>query len=158
MSYYDLKPNFQILLGENKMKSKQKAKLILLVLGIIFALSTLSTNTYTENQGDCNDSSSSINPGATDTCGDGIDQDCNGSDSVCSNNVDDDGDGYTENQGDCNDYNATIYPGASEICGDRIDQNCDGRDEECSVVDPPDVENGQYLAQGNGSRSPGRLG
>ncbi|MBF0225021.1 MAG: Ig-like domain-containing protein [Desulfobacterales bacterium] len=38
---------------------------------------------YTENQGDCNDNDASINPGAIDYCGDGIDQDCDGSDAVC---------------------------------------------------------------------------
>lgn len=38
---------------------------------------------YTENQGDCNDSSASIYPGATETCGDGIDQDCSGGDLLC---------------------------------------------------------------------------
>lgn len=40
---------------------------------------------YTENQGDCNDANNKIHPGATETCGDGIDQDCNGSDLACSN-------------------------------------------------------------------------
>ncbi|MCG7850124.1 MAG: DUF1566 domain-containing protein, partial [ANME-2 cluster archaeon] len=38
---------------------------------------------FTKEQGDCNDSDSSINPDATEICGDGIDQDCNGSDLVC---------------------------------------------------------------------------
>jgi len=38
---------------------------------------------YTENQGDCNDGDSSIYPGATEICGDDIDQDCNGSDLIC---------------------------------------------------------------------------
>ncbi len=33
--------------------------------------------------GDCNDTNASIRPGATDICGDGVDQDCNGSDAVC---------------------------------------------------------------------------
>ena len=39
---------------------------------------------YTENQGDCNDYNASIHPGATEICGDGIDQDCDGSDEICS--------------------------------------------------------------------------
>jgi len=40
---------------------------------------------YTENQGDCNDNNNSIYPGAIEICGDGIDQDCNGSDLSCGN-------------------------------------------------------------------------
>jgi hypothetical protein len=38
---------------------------------------------YTEGQGDCNDHSAAINPGAIDVCGDGIDQDCSGEDLTC---------------------------------------------------------------------------
>ena len=38
---------------------------------------------FTKEQGDCNDSNPSINPDATEICGDGIDQDCSGSDLVC---------------------------------------------------------------------------
>src|SRR6056297_4120338 len=86
---------------------------------------------YTENEGDCNDSDASIYPGATEICGDGIDQDCDGSDLTCPENIDDDGDGYTENEGDCDDTDATIFPGATEICGDGIDQDCDGSDLAC---------------------------
>ena len=37
---------------------------------------------FTEND-DCNDTDSSINPDATDVCGDGIDQDCSGADVAC---------------------------------------------------------------------------
>ncbi|HWB02367.1 MAG TPA: putative Ig domain-containing protein [Verrucomicrobiales bacterium] len=35
---------------------------------------------FTPNQGDCNDANPNIHPGAQDTAGDGIDQDCNGVD------------------------------------------------------------------------------
>ncbi|MCP4600358.1 MAG: SUMF1/EgtB/PvdO family nonheme iron enzyme [Proteobacteria bacterium] len=38
---------------------------------------------YTENDGDCDDADSSKYPGATEICGDGIDQDCDGSDQIC---------------------------------------------------------------------------
>jgi hypothetical protein len=37
---------------------------------------------FTENN-DCDDTDSSIHPGATDECGDGIDQDCSGADVAC---------------------------------------------------------------------------
>ena len=40
---------------------------------------------YTENQGDCCDNNPNIYPGATEICGDGIDQDCNGIDLPCLN-------------------------------------------------------------------------
>jgi len=39
---------------------------------------------YSVSQGDCDDNNKNIYPGATETCGDGIDQDCNGSDLECS--------------------------------------------------------------------------
>jgi len=38
---------------------------------------------FTKEQGDCNDSDPSINPDATEICGDDIDQDCDGSDLLC---------------------------------------------------------------------------
>ncbi len=89
---------------------------------------------YTENQGDCDDASALINPAAVDICGDGIDQDCSGADSLCPvdpGQRDDDGDGYSEDQGDCNDTNSAIHPKTWETCGDGIDQDCSGQDLTC---------------------------
>src|SRR4051812_47101240 len=63
---------------------------------------------------DCNDQDASIYPGATEICGDGIDQDCSGEDLACSD-VDGDGDGYTPNTGDCDDEDATVHPRTREI-------------------------------------------
>ena len=91
---------------------------------------------YTENEGDCDDSDATTYPGAIEICGDGIDQDCNGSDLTCAEDIDNDSDGYTENEGDCNDNDSSIYPGAPEICGDGIDQDCNGSDLTC----PGDID------------------
>lgn len=48
-------------------------------------------DTYTINTGDCDETSSQIHPGAPDICGDGIDQDCDGTDLSCSADSDNDG-------------------------------------------------------------------
>ena len=83
---------------------------------------------------DCDDMNPGIHPGATDTCGDGIDQDCLAGDVECVC-IDNDGDGYGEGPTclgpDCYDDNKSAYPGAAEICGDGIDQDCSGADEIC---------------------------
>lgn len=84
------------------------------------------SNTSIDNR-DCNDTSSAIYPGAAETCGDTVDQDCNGYDLGCGD-VDDDHDGFTEVQGDCDDANASINPRATEIPYNGIDENCDGAD------------------------------
>ena len=87
---------------------------------------------------DCNDNNASIHPAAIDICGNGIDEDCSGSDASC-NCIDNDNDNYDTfdastcpTGNDCNDNNASIHPGATEICGNGIDDDCDTEiDEGC---------------------------
>ncbi len=75
---------------------------------------------------DCDDTRYSVNPGADDLVGDGVDQNCDGVDGV-----DADGDGHaSEASGgdDCDDAEATVYAGADDELGDKVDQDCDGHD------------------------------
>ena len=79
---------------------------------------------------DCDDTDTSFNPGATDVCEDGIDQNCDLFDAICwCPDTDDDGDGFGDglacNPADCNDADPLTYPGAFDSC-DTVDQNCDG--------------------------------
>jgi hypothetical protein len=103
---------------------------------------------YAADPTDCADDDASRNPGETDIPDDGIDQDCNGTDTAtCYVDNDQDGfgtdvgttvladdgvcdtsDGESENDFDCDDTNPDIYLGAPEIPGDGIDQNCDTAD------------------------------
>jgi len=85
---------------------------------------------------DCDDADKDVHPGATEVCGDGIDQDCANGDLPCTVVCEDnDGDGYgkgTDCQGvDCNDDDPAINPGKTEICGNGKDDDCDGTDEAC---------------------------
>ncbi|MFM7200080.1 MAG: MopE-related protein [Myxococcota bacterium] len=93
--------------------------------------------------GDCNDQSSAFNPDATEVAGDGIDQNCNGTETcykdadndgyrpdttstVTSTDTDclDSGEAYSfELSGDCNDASSSINPAAAEICN-SVDDNC----------------------------------
>ncbi|MDD5310055.1 MAG: putative metal-binding motif-containing protein, partial [Deltaproteobacteria bacterium] len=106
---------------------------------------------------DCDDSNPDIHPGATEICGDGIDQDCDqgctGTDlpCACTDDLDNDGHISVECGGDdcCDDgteasmgCDATtapdIHPGAVDICDNGIDENCDGIDPACTCADDLD--------------------
>ena len=100
---------------------------------------------------DCNDADPNVNPGASESCTDGVDNDCNGnsdaSDSGCDDCDDLDGDGYMEEGDccttscDCDDANSGINPGASEACDDGVDNDCDGGSDSSDVNScPPCVD------------------
>lgn len=80
---------------------------------------------------DCNDSNPNINPSIPESCGDGIDNNCNDLvDEGCEVCTDLDNDGFFAQAGcgfaiDCDDDNPGINPLATEMC-DGIDNNCDG--------------------------------
>jgi hypothetical protein len=103
---------------------------------------------YVDNNFDCDDSDSSINPNAPEKC-DGLDNNCNGLiDEITEDTIltafyiDADGDGfgdanaepifacdqpigYSPNNLDCDDSNPAVNPNAPEIL-DGIDNNCNG--------------------------------
>jgi len=119
--------------------------------------------------GDCNDNEWSANPSAFEICGDGLDNNCNGTqndeDAIgCEYWYSDgDADGYgnpndskclcagfgkytTKLLADCNDIVPTINPGAAELCN-SVDDNCngqvdEGKDEDLCIntADMPHVE------------------
>lgn len=95
-------------------------------------------------QDDCNDADASVHPGATEVCGDGVDNDCDGTVDNCAATTpdpvpvatnegwytDEDGDG-SPRQDDCDDNNPDVHPNATEICDDKIDNDCDGTVDNC---------------------------
>ncbi|MFM9056211.1 MAG: MopE-related protein, partial [Bacteroidota bacterium] len=114
---------------------------------------------YASADGDCDDTNAAINPGATEVCDGGVDNDCDGLADDADSNVsgqltwyaDSDGDtfgtsgtsvsacvqpsGYVLDDGDCDDSNAAVNPDAQETCN-TIDDDCDGDvdDDDASVV------------------------
>ena len=109
--------------------------------------SSTATSGYSNNSLDCNDGNGAVHPGATEICGNSVDDNCNGSvDEGCTvytfyQDLDLDGygnpnvsstsstptppTGYVTVAGDCNDGNGAINPSAAEICN-GLDDNCDG--------------------------------
>lgn len=105
---------------------------------------TFSTSKLTKLS--CRVASAEINPGVTEICNDGLDNDCNhqiDDQSLCGICIDNDNDNFgasgtlqcAQPQIDCNDNNYLIHPGAIEYCNDNVDSNCDGLDngEGCTV-------------------------
>lgn len=104
---------------------------------------------YVASSSDCNDSSASINPAATEVC-DGVDNDCDqstdeGFSTATTWFYDGDRDGYgvestsvyttcpsgatwARSRGDCQDSVPSVHPGASDTLGDLIDADCGGFD------------------------------
>ncbi len=123
--------------------------------------------------GDCDDAVATTNPGAFDQCGDGVDNDCDGTVDENTDVIDwfpdNDGDGYgdstqaaitqcdapagyAQNPGDCDDDNDAVSPVEVETC-DEVDNNCNG------LVDdlPVDGTNWYTDLDADGFGDPGTL-
>jgi len=114
---------------------------------------------YVEDSTDCDDGEATANPGETEVCGDGIDNDCSGdadgSDASDASTfyADTDGDGYGDvdttetaceassgfvsDSSDCDDTETAINPAASEVCDD-VDNDCDGNIDPSTSADATD--------------------
>ncbi len=109
---------------------------------------------------DCDDSESSIHPGAEEVC-DGLINDCENS-VLQDNEIDGDADGYVSCinwigntgilSGDCEAENGDIHPLATEIC-DEIDNNCDGIVDVDAIEQPTWYSDSDNDSQGNHSIS-----
>jgi hypothetical protein len=111
---------------------------------------------YVADARDCDDTRKAVHVGATEVCGNSIDDDCDkqvdescAATSIWYRDADKDGfgnagislqaveqpSGYVADGSDCHDGKASIHPGATEVCGDGVDQDCDGQDAVCDTVD-----------------------
>ncbi len=118
---------------------------------------------YTENNTDCDDDKTEVNPGAIEICDD-FDNNCDGNvneglaTSTYYRDLDGDSygdistfmvwcelpEGYALNSEDCNDAEENINPGAAEVC-DGADNDCDGDiDEGVKTIFYQDADNDGY--------------
>ena len=96
----------------------------------------LDADGWTDTCGDCDDAEAGTFPGSDEVCGDGIDQDCDGT----ADNADLDGDGEVDvacGGDDCDDADELINTAATEICN-GIDDDCDGSPEDGGADDDGD--------------------
>ena len=122
--------------------------------------------TVPDNIFDCNDTNSSIYPGAPESCGDGVDSNCgyinvggvlqaapSGEETCGVGDQDVDGDGYTPRNGDCFDSLSTlngvrgsdIHPGAIDDCNTvNVDEDCFGGPG--WEISGTQTENGQWVS------------
>jgi len=100
----------------------------------------LDCDGYIDGQGDCDDLQPDINDGATDVCGNGINEDC---DADTDENTDDDGDLVFTCDGDCNDGDPGVNPNADDAC-DGVDNDCNG-----VCDDAHDADGDQYTVCGS---------
>jgi hypothetical protein len=115
--------------------------------GITDVIACSAPSGYLLSDGDCDDTDATVYVGANDVCGDGIDQNCNGTadDGLRTVYRDWDNDGYGATVGatrrtsctslpggfrttntDCDDRRAATNPGASDTNSNGIDDDCDG--------------------------------
>jgi len=91
-------------------------------------------DSYSADDGDCDDTDDSIYPGAEEFY-DTDDDDCDGTVDEGTVAYDDDGDGETELDGDCDDDDDDNWSAGTEVC-DKADNDCDDRiDEGTSCAD-----------------------
>ena len=109
---------------------------------------------YVLDNQDCDDADYDTSPAAFEACGDGVDNDCDGTvdtdavDVPWYRDADEDGwgnpddtttdcappDGYVGNAQDCDDSDTSINPDVEEVCNNGVDDNCDESPGACELA------------------------